>query len=145
MLASLVTALSLQFIFGMDTTDVNVFAQVMLITVSVSSVAWISVTFLTKPENDETLLKFYRKIRPGGSLWKPMAELAPEVETDKGLLWDLADWAVGITLIYSTLFGFGKILLGSVGLGFGLLLISASCFYFLQWDLKRRGWKTLKN
>lgn len=145
MLASLVTALSLQFIFGMDTSDVNIFAQVMLITVTVSSVTWVSVTFLTKPESDETLLKFYRKIRPGGSLWKPMAELAPEVETDKGLLWDLADWAVGITLIYSTLFGFGKILLGSVGLGFGLLLISASCFYFLQWDLKRRRWETLKS
>jgi len=57
MLASLVTALSLQFIFGMDTSDANTFAQVMLITVALSSAAWISVTLLTKPENNETLLK----------------------------------------------------------------------------------------
>ncbi|MCH7618352.1 MAG: Na+:solute symporter [Candidatus Marinimicrobia bacterium] len=144
MAASLVTSISLQSIFGMDSTDINVFAQVMLITVGVTSAVWLSVTFLTKPESDETLLKFYRKVRPGGSLWKPITKLAPEVDTDKGLGWDLADWAVGIVLIYSALFGVGKIILGSTSIGLALLLITALCFLFIRWELNRRGWKSFK-
>ena len=144
MAASLVTSISLQSIFGMDSTDISVFAQVMLITVGVTSAVWLSVTFLTKPESDETLLKFYRKVRPGGSLWKPITKLAPEVDTDKGLGWDLADWAVGIVMIYSALFGVGKIILGSTSIGLALLLITALCFLFIRWELNRRGWKSFK-
>ncbi len=144
MAASLVTSIALQSIFGMDSSDINVFAQVMLITVSVTSVVWLSVTFLTKPETDETLLRFYRKVRPGGALWKPITKLAPKVDTDKGLGWDLADWAVGIVLIYSALFGVGKIILGSTSIGLVLLLITALCFLFIRWELNRRGWKSFK-
>ena len=144
MVASLVTSIALQTIFGMDSSDIGVFAQVMLITVSVTSVVWLSVTFLTKPESEETLLRFYRKVRPGGSLWKPITKLAPEVDTDKGLGWDLEDWAVGIVMIYSALFGIGKIILGPTSVGIGLLLITALCFLFIRWELNRRGWKTLK-
>ncbi|MCH7955342.1 MAG: Na+:solute symporter [Candidatus Marinimicrobia bacterium] len=143
MIMSFVTAISLQSIFGMDTSDANVFAQVMLITVGASSVVWLTVTFMTKPESNEVLLKFYRKVRPGGILWKPISELAPEVKTDKGLSWDLADWAAGLVLIYSTLFGVGKIILGHSRLGIGLLILAAMAFSFIRWDLNRRGWKSI--
>ncbi|MCH7964449.1 MAG: Na+:solute symporter [Bacteroidetes bacterium] len=142
MIASFVVSLFLQFAVGMDTSDPNDFAQVMLITVLVSTVVWLSVTFFTQPESEETLLKFYKKIRPGGNLWKPIAKLAPDVKVDYGLGWNLLDWLAGITLIYSALFGVGKIILGSLLEGCGLLILAAAALLFISWDLKRRGWKT---
>jgi len=45
----------------------------MLITVGISTVVWLTTTFITKPEDEETLLNFYQKIRPGGNLWGPIA------------------------------------------------------------------------
>jgi hypothetical protein len=144
MMASFVVSIFLQFGLGMDTKNAEVFAKVMLITVSISSMVWITVTLLTQPESEETLLRFYRKVRPGGNLWKPIASKAPNIITDKGLGWDLLDWAVGIILIYTTLFGVGKIILGAVGTGLLLLIVSAMSFLFIRWDLNRRDWSALK-
>lgn len=144
MAASFVVSLFLQFGMGMDTTNAEVFARVMLITVAVSTLVWLSVTLMTSPENEDTLLGFFRKVRPGGKGWKPIASKAPDVQTDMGLGWDLMDWAAGIVLIYTTLFGVGKIILGNLGLGIMLLGISLLCFLFIRWDLNRRGWTAFK-
>ena len=42
---------------------------VMLITVLVSTVVWVTVTFLTAPEPQHILERFYRRVRPGGPGW----------------------------------------------------------------------------
>ena len=47
---------------------------VMLITVAVSTVVWLSVTFLTKPEPDARLEAFYQRVRPGGPGWRRISE-----------------------------------------------------------------------
>ena len=142
MLASLVVSIFLQSYLGMDTSDAGVFARVMLITVGVSTIVWLTVTFLTRPETEKTLVRFYKKARPGGNLWGPVAKVTPEVVTDSGLGWDLLDWAVGLILIYSTLFGLGKIILGFYATGGVLLIIAVGSFLFIRWDLDRRGWKS---
>ena len=138
MIASFVVSLFLQLGLGMDTGDAAVFARVMLMTVAASTVVWLTVTFLTAPESEETLLRFYRKVRPGGAGWKPLAAKAPEVQTDRGLGRDLLDWAAGITLIYAALFGTGKLILGETLLGQLFLALAGICFWFIMWDLKRR-------
>ena len=138
MIASFVVSLYLQLGLGMDTGDAAVFARVMLLTVAASTVVWLTVTFLTAPESEETLLRFYRKVRPGGAGWKPLAAKAPEVQTDRGLGRDLLDWAAGITLIYAALFGTGKLILGETLLGQLFLALAGICFWFIMWDLKRR-------
>jgi Na+/proline symporter len=143
MTASFIVSVYLQLGLGMDTTSADVFAKVMLITVAVSSAVWITVTLLTQPESEETLLRFYKKIHPGGILWRPIAQKAPEVVTDSGLGRNLLDWVVGILLIYATLFGVGKIILGITGIGIMLLLIAALCFLYIRWDLNKRGRKSL--
>jgi Na+/proline symporter len=142
MVASFLVSIFLQFGLGMDTTNAATFAKVMLITVAASTTVWLTVTLITKPENDKTLTQFFKKVRPGGRLWSPIAIKVPDVQGDTGLGRDLLDWIVGIILIYSALFGFGKILMGSVGLGTLLLAVAISCFIFIQWDLKHRGWKS---
>ncbi len=142
MLASLVVSIFLQTYLGMDTSDSGVFARVMLVTVGVSTIVWLTVTFLTRPEAETTLVRFYKKARPGGNLWGPIAKVTPEVVTDTGLGWDLLDWAVGLILIYSTLFGLGKIIFGFYATGGLLLIIAVVSFLFIRWDLNRRGWKS---
>lgn len=142
MSASFVVSIFLQSVLGMDTKDPAIFAKVMLITVCISTIVWLAVTFLTKPENDKTLIQFYKKIRPGGMMWKPIAKIAPDVIQETGLGWNLLDWAAGIIMIYSALFGVGKIILGSLLIGIVLLLIAGMALLFIWWDLNRRGWKT---
>ena len=44
----------------------------LLVIVFVSMVTWISVTYLTKPEPEKTLISFYEVVQPGG-WWKPIA------------------------------------------------------------------------
>ncbi|MCB0299524.1 MAG: sodium:proline symporter, partial [Calditrichaeota bacterium] len=144
MLASLVVSIVLQSVLGMDTNEAHGFAMVMLITVGISTVTWLTVTFLTAPETDETLIKFYRKTRPGGSMWKPIAAKAPDVKADTGLGHDLLDWLAGIIMIYAALFGFGKFLLGETLIGLGLLLVAVLGFAFIMWDLNARNWEALK-
>ena len=143
MLASFVISIFLQAGLGMDTADAAVFAKVMLITVLGSSIVWLTVTFLTKPDSEETLIRFYQKVHPGGRLWKPIADKSG-ITGDRGLYWILIDWVVGLLLIYSTLFGMGKIFLGEITLGILLLLLAICSFIFIMWDLNRRGWEALK-
>ncbi|HQV34084.1 MAG TPA: Na+:solute symporter, partial [Calditrichia bacterium] len=143
MLASLVVSLYLQLGLDMDTGDADTFAMVMIITVGISSVVWLAVTFLTAPESEETLLRFYRKVRPGGSGWGPIAAQAPEVVTDQGMGWYLLDWLAGVMLVFGALFGFGKLLLGETLPGVSMLIGAALCLVFIFWDLNRRGWKEL--
>jgi Na+/proline symporter len=144
MVTSFIVSIFLQFGLAMDTTNAGTFAKVMLITVAASTTVWLTVTLITKPETDKTLIQFFKKVRPGGRLWTPIANKAPDVQGDTGLGRDLLDWIVGIILIYSTLFGFGKILMGSISLGMLLLVVAVSCFIFIQWDLKHRGWKSFR-
>ncbi|NJL84991.1 MAG: Na+:solute symporter [Leptolyngbyaceae cyanobacterium SM1_1_3] len=41
----------------------------LLVTAGVTTLLWVSVMLVTPPESDETLDRFYRKVRPGGPGW----------------------------------------------------------------------------
>ncbi len=92
------------------------FTGVILLT----SVSWITVTFLTKPVQEDTLRSFYTKIRPGGPGWKPLVKRAKaeNIELRKGddLSWDVPTGIIcmllGAVAIYSILFAIGNILYG---------------------------------
>jgi len=42
---------------------------VLLVTVGVTTVAWVSATLLTRPESEATLVAFYKLVRPAGPGW----------------------------------------------------------------------------
>jgi solute:Na+ symporter, SSS family len=143
MAASFVTSLVLQFGFKMNSDDPTQFAWMVIITVGASTVVWLSVTFLTGPENEETLLSFFRRVRPGG-MWGPIAKKAADVDPPPyDALYNLMDWLAGCTFVYMTLFGVGKIIFGDTLLGVGLLAVGALAAGLMYWDLNRRGWKTV--
>ena len=74
------------------------------------------VTWLTRPSRPETLIRFYRKVRPGGPGWRPVAKLCPDVRTE-GLGRLLICWGLGSVFIFAAMFGIGALLLGQMRLG----------------------------
>ena len=81
-----------------------------LITLIVT-VSWIVVMFLTKPDPEESLKTFYRRVRPGGPGWKHIARLCPEVKITDSLTADFGAWFVGSIFVYSIVFSTGGALL----------------------------------
>ena len=120
-----------------------VFAKSILLTVAVTTLAWITATYLTKPEPESKLLSFYRRVRPDIYGWKRVAAQAPEVPASREAKHNLLDWALGCIMVYMTLFGIGKLVLGYRGLGLTFLVIAAISGYAIYWHFSRRGWETL--
>jgi SSS family solute:Na+ symporter len=142
MAASFGVSLLLQFYFHLSSDNPRQFAWLVIITVSCSTVIWLSGTFLTAPERHEVLVSFYRRVRPSPRFWGPVAHLAAEVAPAHDDLYNLLDWAAGCILVYMTLFGVGKIIFGHPLAG-GLYLVAAGLAGgFIVWDLNRRGWQT---
>jgi Na+/proline symporter len=75
------------------------------ITVIFTTIAWLVVTFLTKPEDDKTLSNFYNKVRPMGN-WGKFT--LPANVGKPGYL--VICWLSSIVMIYSTLFFIGKLI-----------------------------------
>jgi SSS family solute:Na+ symporter len=109
--------------------DLKADAIVMLVTVALSTIVWITVTFATAPEPEATLQSFYRRVRPGGPGWARVSEsLGYGRESIPGGALAWTNWIAGIVAVYSSLFGIGKIVLGEVGAGLVMLAIAVIAF-----------------
>ena len=75
-------------------------------------VLWLIVTYLTPPEKDATLDAFYRKIRPGGNGWKPVAARNLDVKVDADLKLSIAGALCATGIVYSVLPGVGNVIFG---------------------------------
>ncbi len=143
MAAAFVTSLALRFGFRLRESEPTDFAMSCLITMAVTTLVWLSVTLMTRPESKAILLSFYRRVRPDSALWGPIAREASDVRPNRDGLFNLLDWVCGVVMIYAFLFGVGKILFGQVLLGAAMLaggLLAGAVIYA---DLNRRGWKTV--
>jgi SSS family solute:Na+ symporter len=143
MAASFVVSLLLTFGYNLRDDEPAEFAWKLIITVACSTVTWLAVTFLTAPESKQTLLAFYRRVRPSASLWAPIAREATDVVPVHDGLNNLLDWLAGCVFVYLTLFGVGKIIFGATLEGVVFLVIAAAAATTIYWDLNRRGWKTV--
>jgi SSS family solute:Na+ symporter len=97
----------------------------LVIIVIVSTVVWLTVTFLTRPVDIEQLKEFYRRVRPGG-WWGPIARLCPEVKAEKGASRGWIGWIAGVICVYCGLFGVGFLCLGRFWSGTGFLIACAA-------------------
>jgi SSS family solute:Na+ symporter len=114
-------------------SDPNAMATVMLVTVAVSTVAWLGVTLGTRPEPDHVLEAFYLRVRPGGPGWARVSErlgLGREPIPGGALAW--TNWIAGIVAVYATLFGTGKIIFGPTGTGLVMLGVALLAFYWIS-------------
>jgi SSS family solute:Na+ symporter len=143
MIAAFAVSLTLQAGLRMDSDDPRSFAWIMILTVGITTVVWLAVTFLTAPEPNQVLVAFYKRTRPAGGGWGPVARLAPEVKPVSDLLANAMDWIAGLVLIYGALFGTGKLLLHETGMGILLLVAGLAGGAVIYFDLSRRGWSAV--
>ena len=107
-------------------------AVVLLVTVLVTTAAWVTATFVTKPESTPVLEAFYKRVRPGGAGWRRISEpLGFGIESIPGGRHAWLNWIAGVVAVYATLFGIGKIIFGELGAGFLLLAIAAAAFIWI--------------
>jgi len=116
------------------------FPQSLLIIVAGSTVIWLAATFLTRPTSEKVLLDFYRRVHPGGILWRPIADKLPDVKSDTGYWGLLADWLAGVAMVMLCLFGSGKLIFGQTTMGLLLLGAAAALGVLISWHLSRIRW-----
>jgi len=115
MITSFVTSILLaRFGYTLDNLGQPTYAITMLITVIVTTVVWLAVTFATAPESDATLERFYRQVRPGGPGWKPVSTrlgFGDDPIPGGALSW--VNWVAGLAAVYCALVSVGQLLTGS--------------------------------
>ena len=112
----------------------------------ITTVAWVSVTLLTKPADDKVLKSFYRLIRPGGVGWKKVLDKIKEEDPeDQGVSekWDMPTailcMVTGSFMVFSALFTIGYFLYGNPKIGSIMLFLTVISTWILL-----KLWKKLK-
>lgn len=90
------------------------FPQSLFYLVAGTTIVWITVTFLTKPTDENVLIDFYKKVYPGGKLWEPISSKLPEIKAKSSFRLMFLNWLLGVILVYSTLFGIGSLILAEL-------------------------------
>ncbi|MFY0593324.1 sodium:solute symporter family protein [Roseivirga sp.] len=116
----------------------------LLISVGVTTIAWVSVTLVTKPTDYSVLASFYNKVKPYGSGWNGFKVLAKteNINLEKGtgrLSIDILAMFLGIIIVYSALFSTGMFIYGNITNGVILLAIA-----LIGALLLKNTWKKLK-
>ncbi len=104
--------------------------------VSITTVGWLLVTFLTQPEKDEVLLSFYRKVQPASLGWKKVLDRYPAEKQEKGRLgMEIGLMLVGTVMVYAALFSTGFFIYGEIAQGViaGAIAIAGGLFILLSW------------
>jgi len=111
--------------------------------VLLTSIVWIAVTFLTSPEKEETLDRFYKQTQPGGPGWKVQQEKAIAEGQIKFQEWSVPSgilaMILGAILVYGCMFATGNWIYGNYTLASGLTLV-----VIVSGVLLFKVWKTLK-
>ena len=83
--------------------------------VSITTIGWLLVTFLTAPEKDEVLLSFYRKVTPAAFGWKKVLDRYPAEKQEQGALpKEIGLMLVGTVMVYAALFSTGFYIYGNM-------------------------------
>ena len=100
--------------FGLDE-----FADKMIFTTLFTTTIWLLTTFLTDPEPEEILEKFYNKIKPLGPGWSQFENHSEESIIQGPFI----NILLAIIVVQGFLLGFGNLIIGSLNLGLALLIV----------------------
>jgi Na+/proline symporter len=105
-------------------------------------IVWLVAMYATPAESTAVLEKFYRKVRPASFGWKPIKQIARDVEPDDStFVPSLVAAACGIVLIYTILPATGAFIFGEYVKAVLLLLVAGGAAALLIALLSRIGWE----
>ena len=141
MVVSFILAIYLQIIhirLGFDPIQQDI---QFLVSVFITTIAWVSVSLLTPPSNLNTLKNFYIKIQPGGNGWNKIKAQIDENKIEKKVFWTIPRgitcMIISILAIYGSLFSVGYFIYGKSTQAIILFVITILAFFSL--------WKYSKN
>lgn len=118
MIISFVVAIFFQFInpkLGIiEIPDHQTYLK-LLYGVGITTLGWVLVTLFTKPEKDEVLLSFYKKVKPAAFGWKNLLEKYPQEKQEQGQLpMEIGLMLTGSIMVYAALFSVGFWIYGNI-------------------------------
>ena len=112
------------------------FADKMIFTTLFSTLCWITVTFLTAPEEEQTLHTFYRQVKPGGPGWEIVA---PKGEKRESLWPAVIKVGVSAASILCFLYGMGQLFFYSAWIGLLLMTVGTALLCYVARELTSSG------
>ncbi|MGC1380661.1 MAG: sodium:solute symporter family protein [Candidatus Baltobacteraceae bacterium] len=91
---------------GFDSTNA------LLITIGVTTVVWVTVTYLTPPVDENVLASFYAKVRPAGPGWARVRRASGLPPSPDSIALALLGWVLGLASVYGVLFATGAFVYG---------------------------------
>jgi len=87
----------------------------LLVTVAATTIVWLAAAFLAPPTDEDTLVRFYRLVRPAGPGWRRVRANAGVGPSPDSFSRSIAGWVLGCAFVYAALFGAGSLLYGHRG------------------------------
>jgi solute:Na+ symporter, SSS family len=114
----------------------------LLIAIAVTTVCWVVTAFVGPQTDRQTLIEFYKKVKPFGPGWRRIRLEAGVTEaearaTHENIPLALLGWVSGCTLIWSALFTIGNYLYGRMTIALLLLGMSVVSGSVLVWVVNR--------
>jgi SSS family solute:Na+ symporter len=129
---AMISSLIIACIFNFSELGIDNWQKIVLGSL-LTSLIWILATFLTPPDDDQTLKNFVNKINPGGPGWKKYSTI--KSETSSSISRGVLSMFLGCIVVYGALIGTGQLLYGYVFHGsiIYLLILFISVLLFKIW------------
>jgi len=141
-IAAMISSFGLAFILEviLPNYDIKMSSESKLLTgVGITTMVWVITALLTKPSDENVLINFLKKVKPGGPGWTKVRAMAvakginvDEIEDQQWKVpYGIACMILGVILVYSFLFGTGHIIFKNMGMGMIYLVVSLISGYIL--------------
>ena len=118
--------------------------QQLLISIAITTIAWVGTIFITPSTDMATLKSFVKLTRPHSMGWKPVVSAMSDDErialvepTDSSLSAEVGMMFIGCILVYTALFGIGSLIYGNLVPGIMLCVVSVLLGIFMIKKLKK--------
>lgn len=133
------------FLFAADTGVFPEWGEIPFVMI-VTTAIWLIATFVTKPESNEVLRSFYKRIQPGGPGWAKVVNDADSdnVQIDTGEKWSVPSgimaMLLGVVMVYSMMFATGHWIYGktSSAIVFTAVALVSGALLMVAWNRMKK-------
>ena len=125
-IVAMISSLLIAFYLNFGQLQVADWSKIIIGAVLTTSI-WLVATFITPPDDQETLQNFVNKVNPGGPGWK---RYIPKMNTEPWIVpKGIFSMFLGCTAVYGFLLSTGQFIYGNMSIGFFLFSISVLAFF----------------